>query len=88
MEVNLHHDGIHHEEKTQGNRDGDDWRVIYKNGHTIECSGDIRGNLSECYPRNNAQNYPYRQIAFEETYPLAIGAGQSLVSDYARFSGL
>ena len=84
MKVYLHHDRIHHEEKTQGNRDGDDWRAVHENGHTVERTGDFRRNLSERYPEDNAQGYPYRQVAFEETYPLAIDAGRFIVSDYYR----
>ena len=46
-EIDFHHDGIHHEEQRNGDRDGDHGRVIHMNGDAVQRLGDAGSDFPE-----------------------------------------
>ena len=52
--VDLHHDGVHHEEEADGYRNGDDRSAAYVESPAVECHGDLGSQLAQDDPDDDA----------------------------------
>ena len=54
-EIDLDHDGVHHEEKTDGDGDGDHRCAVHEDGHAIQRPGNAGSDLSQQDAAEDAQ---------------------------------
>ena len=72
-EVDLHHDGVHHEEQADGDGDGDHRRAVDVDRQAVEGLRDARGHLAQQDPAHDAQHHPDRQVALEDARQFPVG---------------
>ena len=66
--VDLHHDGIHHEEEADRDGNGDHGRTVDEDRHAIERPGETRRQLAKTDASKNAQPDPQGELTFEEAH--------------------
>ena len=78
-EIDLHHDGIHHEEQADRDRDGDHRRAVDEDGHPIQRLRQSRRQLAQHNSRRNAQRT--HTVRYFSKKPIPLPAGAGLVSE-------
>jgi len=66
--IDLHHDGIHHEEEADGNRCRHHRRSPDIERHAVETASKPRCHSTQSDPGDHAEKYPDRQEALESVY--------------------
>ena len=58
VEINFHHDWVHHEEQAQGDGYGNHRRVVDVDGHAVKGVGQFWRQFAKRNPGEDAQCYP------------------------------
>ncbi len=67
-EVDFHHDRIHHEEKADRDRNGNDRSVIHVDRDPVEGFGQVRSEFPEGDPGDNANRDPRGEVALKKAH--------------------
>ena len=70
-EIDLDHDGVHHEKETDGDGDGYHRCAVHEDSHAIQGPGKAGSDFSQKDAADDAQEHPDGEVAFEDAGHLA-----------------